>query len=144
MPAFARLVLVVGGSATLLAGLIVATLGLVGAGWLRSLLPPVVIDAAAVGGAAFALGLSVATAGAAQLVLAIALRRPGRWVGAAAVTTAGLLASLLIALAAAAMTEVARGGAVWLLLPGLALGMAALVYGASAWSLARASVQAIR
>ena len=144
MLGFARLVLMVGGSVTLLAGLVAATLGLLAAAWLRSLLPPVVIDVAAVGGAAFALGLSVATTGAVQLVVAVALRRPGRWVDAAAVAITGLLAGLLIALAAAAMTEAARSGSVWLFIPALALGFAALAYGTSAWGVARASVHGLR
>jgi hypothetical protein len=138
---FARLVLVVGGTAMLLSGLVVAALGLFAGAWLRSLLPQVAVDASAVGGAAFALGLTVAAAGASQLTLAASVRRPGRWTTAGAAVLTGLLAALLIACAAAAVTEVARGGTPWLLGASLALTVAAFAYAATAWKLGRASAQ---
>src|SRR5438876_186936 len=100
---FARLVLVVGGTIVLICGLILVALGLVAGAWIRSLLPEVVIDARAVGGAAFALGVFLAVAGAAQLVIAAAVRRAGRWVMAGAAALAGILCRLLVACAVAAV-----------------------------------------
>jgi len=137
--ALARLVLVVGGSAMVVSGLILAALGLVGGAWMRSHLPEVVIDASAVGGAAFALGVFLATAGAVQLVVAVAVRRAGRWLMAGAAVLAGLLASLLIASAVAALTEATRGGSPWWMVASLALAVGAIGYGAGTWGLARAS-----
>ena len=139
MLVFARLVLVVGGTIVLICGLILVALGLVAGAWIRSLLPEVVIDARAVGGAAFALGVFLAVAGAAQLVIAAAVRRAGRWVMAGAAVLAGILCSLLVACAVAAVTEVARGGSPVLLVAALVLAVAAVAYGAGTWGLGRAS-----
>ena len=139
MLVFARLVLLVGGTAVLIAGLMLAALGLVAGAWIRSLLPEVVIDASAVGGAAFALGVFFAASGVVQLMVAAAVRRAGRWLVAGAAVLAGVLASLLLASAVAAVTEVARGGPPSLLVAALALAAAAIAYGAAAWGLGRAS-----
>lgn len=132
--------LLVGGTAMLFAGLAVAVLGLVAGVWIRSHLPQVMIDASAVGGAAFALGVVVAAAGALQLAIAASLRQASRWLMAGAAVLAGLLGSLLLACGVAAVTEVARGGTPWLLGGALALAAAAFGYGAGAWQLARASM----
>jgi len=141
VPALARMVLLVGGTAMVFAGLAAAVLGLVAGGWIRAQLPQVVIDASAVGGATFALGVVVAAAGAIQLLVAASLRLAGRWLMAGAAILAGLLASLLLASAVAAATEVARGGTQWLLAGSLGLVAAAVAYGAGAWQLARASAE---
>jgi hypothetical protein len=133
------MVLLVGGTAMLFSGLAVAVLGLVAGGWIRSQLPQVVIDASAVGGAAFTLGVVVAAVGAIQLVIAASLRRADRWLMGGAAILAGLIASLLLACAVAAATEVARGGTQWLLAGSLGLVAAAVAYAAGAWQLARAS-----
>ena len=140
MPALARMVLLVGGTAMLLTGLALALLGLVAGVWIRSQLPQVVIDASAVGGAAFALGVVVAAAGALQLVIAAALRQASRWLMAGGAVLAALLASLLLACAVAAVTEAVRGGTPWLLAGALALAGAACGYGVGAWQLARESM----
>jgi len=139
VPALARMVLLVGGTAMVFAGLAAAVLGLVAGGWIRAQLPQVVIDASAVGGATFALGVVVAAAGAIQLLVAASLRLAGRWLMAGAAILAGLLASLLLASAVSAATEVARGGTQWLLAGSLGLLAAAVAYAACAWQLARAS-----
>ena len=81
----------------------------------------------------------VAAAGAMQLLVAASLRLAGRWLMAGAAILAGLLASLLLASAVAAATEVAQGGTQWLLAGSLGLAVAAVAYGAGAWQLARAS-----
>jgi hypothetical protein len=133
------MVLLVGGTAMLCAGLAVAVLGLVAGGWIRSQLSQVVISASAVGGAVFTLGVVVAAAGSLQLVIAASLRRASRWLMAGAAVLLGLLASLLLACGVAAVTEVARGGTLWLLAGALGLAAAALGYGLGAWQLARAS-----
>ena len=139
MLVFARVVLVVGGATLLICGLILTALGLVAGAWIRSLLPQVLIDSRAVGGASFALGVFLACAGAVQLAIAAAVGRAGRWVMAGAAVLAGILASLLVACAVAAVTEVARGGTPWLLAAALALAVASIAYGAVAWELGRAS-----
>jgi hypothetical protein len=144
VPPFARMVLLVGGTAMLVCGLAVAALGLVAGGWIRSQLPQVVINAAAVGGAAFTLGFVVAAAGGVQVLLALALPRAGRWAMAGAAVLAGVAASVLVALAVAAATELGRGGTRWLLAAVLGLGAAALAYGAGAWEFGRASTGARR
>ena len=137
----ARLVLAIGGAATLIGGLLLMALGLSAGAWLRSLLPPVLIDSAAVGGAAFALGVVASLAGAAQLAIATWARRGGRWFTAGAAVLAGLLASVLLACAVAAATETARGGSVWFLAGSLALAIAAIAYAAAALGLGRASME---
>jgi hypothetical protein len=137
--AFPRLVLVVGGTTVLICGVLLAALGLVAGAWIRSLLPEVVIDARAVGGATFALGVFLAAAGAVQLAVAAAVRRAERWVMAGGAVLAGILGSLLVVCAVAAVTEVGRGGTPWLLAAALALAVASIAYGAVAWQLSRAS-----
>jgi hypothetical protein len=139
VPRLARMVLLVGGTAMLFSGIGVAVLGLAAAGWIRSQLPQVVIDSSAVGGAAFALGVVVATSGALQLVVAASLRLAGRWVMAGAATMTALIASLLLACGVAAATEVARGGTPSLWAACLGLTVAAIGYGVGAFELARAS-----
>jgi hypothetical protein len=138
VPAVARMVLLVGGTTMLFCGLAVAALGLVAGAWIRSQLPQVVIDASAVGGATFALGVVVAGAGGIQLVVA-SLRLASRWLLAGAAVLAALVSSLLLACSVAAATQVARGGTPWLLAPSLGLLVAAVAYGAGAWQFGRAS-----
>jgi len=138
---FARLVLSVGGTAALVSGALLIGLGLFAGAWLHALLPPLVIDARAVGGAAFALGIFAAAAGVVQLATAAWVGREGRWVTASAAVLAGIFASLLVACAVAAATEAARGGSAWFLGGTLALLIAATAYGAAAWGLSRASVR---
>lgn len=140
MLALARAVLSAGGALMLLIGIGLAALGAYAGEWLRSHLPTVVVDARAVGGAAFTLGIFLAVAGAAQLVVASSVRRRGRWVRAGAAVFAALVATFLLACAAAAATEAARDGSAWLLAASLALTAAAIAYAAGAWQLARASV----
>jgi len=139
--AFARLVLAAGGAVMLLSGLLLAALGLFAGAWLRSFLPPLAIDARAVGGAALALGVVLAVAGAAQAAAAVSVVRGGRWVAAAAAVLAGLLTGLLVACAVAAVTQTAGGGSPWFLAASVALVAAAIGYGIGAWGLASASAQ---
>jgi hypothetical protein len=139
VPAVARVVLLVGGMAMLLTGLALALLGLFAGAWIRLQLPQVVISASAVGGAAFTLGMVMAVAGAIQLVIAASLRRASRWLMAGAAVLAGFVASLLLASAVAAATEVARGGTFWLLAASPGLAAAGIGYGVGAWNLGRAS-----
>ena len=141
MLAFARLVLAAGGTAMFISGLVLAGLGQFAGAWLRSLLPPLAIDTRAVGGAALALGVFVALAGAAQLAAAVWVARRGRWITAGAAVLASLLAGLLAASAVAAVTQIARGGSGWLLAASVALMAAAIAYGAGTWGLASASAQ---
>lgn len=140
MPRFPRLVLAVGGAGMLAAGAAGIILGLAAPGWLRGSLPRVVVDQAAVGGAAVALGVLVAGAGVVQLLLVVASGRAGRWVAAAASIVAGLCAALAFAFAAVLATETATGGPPWLLAASGACLLVGLSYGAGALGAARASV----
>lgn len=136
MPRFPGLVLSIGGLFMLGAGLGGVVLGLVARAWLASLVPQVVIDQAAVGGAAVALGLLVGVTGLAQVALVV-LHRGGPWTGAAAATMSGLLAALGLAVAVALATAVSAGGSPWLLAGGGACLAVGLAYGVCAWRLAQ-------
>jgi hypothetical protein len=101
---------------------------------LHALLPPVVIDAAAIGGATVALGVAMGVVGLAQLLMGLLLGR-GSW-AAAGVVSLGLLAALFLALGVALLTEVAAGADDWLVAPGACLLVLAGLYGVAAWRLA--------
>jgi hypothetical protein len=135
-----RLVLAAGGLLALLVGLGGILVGWRAAGWLYSLLPPVQIDAAAVGGAAVSLGLAIGVAGVVQLVAAARVGRRSRWEATAIVTLAALIGATLASSAVAAFTAAATAGQPWLVVAGLGLLAAAAAYGVSAWRVARPSV----
>lgn len=137
MPRFPGLVLRVGGSCMLVAGIAGVVLGVGARAWLASLLPRVVIDQAAVGGAAVALGSLVGIAGLAQLAL-VMLHRGSPWTAAAAATVSGLLGALGVALSVTLATVVAAGASPWLLAGSGACLAIGLAYGIGAWRLAQA------
>jgi hypothetical protein len=135
-PRFPRLLLLGTGCLLVVAGAAGAGAGLLVPGRLHALLPAVVVDAAAIGGAAVALGAVVATLGAAQLLIGLLLERAG-WT-AAGVVSLGVLAALLVALGVVLLTEVAAGAAGWVVAPAAVLLLLAGLYGAAAWHLATA------
>lgn len=98
--------------------------------WLYSLLPPVIIDAAAVGGAATASGAALSALGLLHLAAGALVRRRIGGVLTPAVVLAATMAVLCIGWGAAALTSAASGsGPPALLLPaGLGLGLVAVGY----------------
>lgn len=80
-------------------------LGIAGAEWLYAQLPPILIDAAALGGGVTAIGVSLLAVGLAHVVVLAGLRRDQRWARSAALLLAATLGIALVALAAAAATS---------------------------------------
>lgn len=118
-------------------GLTAVVVGTWLAPWLYGLLPPVTIDAGAVGGAATASGVALAMIGALHLVAGVLL---GRGIGAAltpAVVLAATMAVLAIGWGVAAIVSAASGSgpAVALVQAGIGLGIVAAGYGWAARSL---------
>ena len=105
--------------------------GLLFAERLFALLPPVTIDAAAVGGASVALGLAIGLLGVVHLVLAIGLRRGVGLVAVPAIVLCASMAVLSLAWAVAALVSAASGSAppAAMLLAGMGLLLVAAAYG---------------
>jgi hypothetical protein len=127
------------------AGLVLAAGGLAGvvagtffAGWLYGLLPPVIIDAAAVGGAATATGSALAVLAVLHLLAAALLRRGVVAVRTPAVVLAMTMGLLCIGWGVAALVSAVAGGgpAAALVAAGIGLGAVAIGYGWVARSLA--------
>ncbi len=135
VPRLARALLVVGGGVVFAAGIAGVAVGLLIPDRLEALLPPVAVDAAAIGGASVALGVLLLAAGLVQATVGLLLGR-GDWAHAAGAVILGLLGALLLAVAVAMLTEVGAGAPAWLVAPGLALASLALLYGTAAWRLA--------
>ncbi len=133
-----RLLLLAGGGILLAAGAAVAAAGIALPERVHALLPQVAVDTPAIGGAMVALGVGVGVAGLTEVLVGLALGRRD-WASAAGVVALGLLAMLLLALAATILTEIAAGAAAWLLAPAGVLVAIAGVHGAAAWRLAAAS-----
>lgn len=120
------------GAALLLsvAGLVGIALGLFFAPWLYDLLPPVLIDAAAVGGAATAIGVVLLGLAAAHLAAALGLIRGIALLHTPAVVLCVAMAVLSVAWAVAALVSAAAGtGIPAAMLPAaLGLGLVACAY----------------
>ena len=101
----ARKVLFIGAVVWLLAGAGAFVLAAVGTEQLLSLLPPLAIDADAVGGALTALALTLVVTGTAHLFVVAGLRDGRRWAGSAGVLLASVLAVVSVALAATAISS---------------------------------------
>src|SRR5574338_289085 len=123
------------GLALLAFGALSAAVGLWFSDWLLAQLPPVTIDASAVGGAAFALGVSAAMLGAVHILMALLLARAGNRVAVAGVVLTASMAVLAVAWASAALVSAASGSApVAQMLPaGIGLLVLAVAY---AWATA--------
>ena len=104
----ARTVLLIGAIAWLLAGAGAFTLAAVGTQQLLSVLPPLAIDAAALGGALTALALTLVATGTAHLFVVAGLRDGRRWAASAGTLLASVMAAVSVGLAAAAISSALR------------------------------------
>ena len=113
------------------AGLVGVSLGIFFAPWLYDQLPPVLIDTAAVGGAATALGVLLLGLAAAHLAAALGLIRGVAMLYTPAVVLCLAMAVLSAAWAVAALVSAAAGtGIPAVMLPAaVALGLVAAAYG---------------
>jgi hypothetical protein len=134
-PRLPRLLLVIGGGAILVTGIAGVAAGATIPDRLHDLLPGVVVDAAAIGGATVALGVLLVGVGALQVVIGLLLGR-GDPTRAAGIVVLAVLGALLLAVGVALLTEVGAGASAWLLAPGVALAGVAMLYGVAAWRLA--------
>lgn len=135
----ARTVLIIGAVAWLLVGAGGFLLAAAGTGLLLSLLPPLAIDADALGGALTAVALALVLTGAAHLVVMLGLDRERRWARSAGALLSSVLAVTTLGLAAAAAASAVREPTyAWQLL-GVALlaAVAAIAYAFAAIRLAR-------
>jgi len=108
----ARAILLLGGLVLIAVGAAAVAIGLVNPGLVSSQLPPdAEVDAAAVGGAAVALGTAVALLGLLHLVTALALRLGIGIASTGAVVLASTMAILSLAFAVAAVVSIASGAA---------------------------------
>jgi hypothetical protein len=139
-----------GRSAVILAaaGIVLTLVGAAAAavGWLDPRLisdqlpPDAGIDAAAVGGAAVALGVAVALLGLVHLLVALALRRAIGVAPTAAVGLAATMAVLSLGFGVAALVSIASAAAPAVLMLPAAIGLigAVIAYGATAAGIIRA------
>ncbi|MGI8998621.1 MAG: hypothetical protein ACR2GO_02810 [Candidatus Limnocylindria bacterium] len=103
-----RRVLIAGSVAWLLVGVIGLGLALPGRTWLISQLPPLGIDADALGGALIAVVFAVIGIGVAQVGVLVGLERRWRSARSAGALLASVLAAALLGMAAAALSSAAR------------------------------------
>jgi hypothetical protein len=103
-----RRVLLIGAVAWLMIGILGIGLAMFGRAWLLSQLPPLAIDADALGGALTAMALLVVGIGGAHLGVLVGLGRGWRWVWSAGALLASVLAALLLGLAATAISSALR------------------------------------
>ena len=104
----ARRVLIIGAVIWLLAGAGGFVLAAVGIQWLLARLPPLAIDADALGGALTALALTLVGTGTAHLFVVAGLRDGRRWAGSAGALLASVLAVVCVGLAATAISSALR------------------------------------
>ncbi len=136
-PEVARRVLLVGAVAWLLAAITGIGVAVGAAEALRALLPPLAIDADALGGAISAVAGAFLAVGGAHVAVLIGDGR--RWAISAGALLSSVLSIASLALAAAALASAARISALaWPLLGGgLLAGLVAVAYGVAAVRLAR-------
>jgi hypothetical protein len=126
------------GAVLFLAGAAVAAVGLLNPHLISDQLPPdAIIDAAAVGGAAVALGVAIGVLGLAHLAIAAAIRR-----GIGLATTGGVvlgasMAVLAFAFAVAALVSLASGAAPAAVMLPAAIGLGG---GAAGYAVATAAI----
>lgn len=121
----ARFLLVVG-VVLILLGTAAVVLAIADPQGVRAQLPPVPIDAAAVGGALSALGAGCAVLGLAHLVAVAGLRRRAGWAPTATVVLAATFGMLCLAVAVAALVSAPQGAG--FVLGGIGLAAVALAY----------------
>jgi hypothetical protein len=98
-------ILLAGAVAWSVLGLAAVSLGTLASEWLHSQMPPLVIDAPALGGGVTAMGVGLVVVGVTHGVVRAGLRRGYRWGLSAAVLLTGVMAVGLLALAAAGVTS---------------------------------------
>jgi len=135
----ARTILLVGTIAWLAAGGAGALVAVLGIDRVMALLPPLAIDADAVGGALLTVALVLVAVGGAHLAVLAGLRRDLRWASSAGVLLGAVLAAICIALAAAALASASREASLaWILvLAAAGAALAGIGYGFVAVRLAR-------
>lgn len=103
---------ILGGGAVLwlVVGTIAAVVAAIGREWLHSLLPPLAIDAEALGGALLAVALAMLSVGGAHIVVLVGLKRGLRLARSAGALLASVLAAVLVGLVAAAVSSALRYG----------------------------------
>lgn len=137
-PARAIAILVGAGAILCLAGVAAAALGLLNPNLISDRLPPeAIVDAAAVGGAAVALGVATGGLGLIHLATAIALRRGVGLAATGGVVLAASMAVLSFAFAIAALVSLASGAAPALLMVPAAVGLSG---GAIGYALAASTI----
>jgi hypothetical protein len=107
--------------------------GLLFAERLFALLPPVTIDAAAVGGATVALGIAIGLLGVIHLALAVALRRGAHAAVVPSIVLCAAMTVLSLAWAVAALVSAVSGSAPAAAMLAAGVGLT-LVAGAYAWA----------
>ncbi len=103
----ARTLLLAAAVVWLVAGAAGIVVGLLGATGIQRLLPPVAVDAAAIGGAALAMGAAVLVVGIAHAAVVLALRAGHRSARSLALLLSATMGTLLVGLAVAAATTAA-------------------------------------
>lgn len=101
----ARTLLLAAAIVWLIAGAIGIGIGLMGAPGLQRILPPLVIDVAALGGAVVAVGFGVLAIGIVHVAVVVALRALQCFARSAALLLAITMTTLMLVLAAAAATS---------------------------------------
>lgn len=135
----ARWTLAVAGVVWLLVGTAGVALALTGAERVLSLLPPLAIDADALGGAVTTIAIALIAIGGAHLAILLGLRGARRWPRSAGALLTGVLAVASLALGAAAVSSAVRHAEFALpLLGGASVAtLAAAAYGGAAAGLVR-------
>lgn len=137
-PLRAVVVLVVAGALLCVAGAAAIALGLLNPELISDRLPPeAIIDAAAVGGAAVALGVATELLGVAHLGIALALRRGAGLAVTGGVVLSASMAVLAFAFAIAALVSLASGSAPAIVMLPAAVGLAV---GAVGYAVAAAAI----
>jgi len=124
-------ILLLGGIVLLAGGAAAVAVGLFNPGLISSQLPPEAeVDAAAVGGAAVALGVATVLLGIVHIGTAMALRLGIRIAKTAAVVVASTMAVLSLGFAVAAVVSIASGAAppIYMVPAAVGLGAAAIGY----------------
>lgn len=135
----ARTILLVGTIVWLVAGAAGAALAALGTDRLMALLPPLAIDADAVGGALLTVALILVALGCVHAAILVGLRRGRRWAGSAGALLGAVLSAACLALAAAALASGIREAplAPSLFVAAAAAALAAIGYGLLAVRLTR-------
>jgi hypothetical protein len=123
--------LALAGLALILFSVAAIAAGLFFAERIRAMLPPVAIDAAAVGGGAVALGAAAGLLGALHLAVALAIRHRARQAAVPAIVLSAVMSVVALGWATAALVSFASGsGPPAAMLPaGIGLAAVALGYG---------------